>query len=87
MLKEPENTIYPDSSRLQHGERREPHTWGKRNWFQLGVFFATIGIYIVMVYTAGIAEHWKSSVTEHEFRARLQTIDSPEITHPTVRFK
>jgi hypothetical protein len=46
-----------------------------------------IGIYVMMVYTAGITGHWKSSVTENEFRARLQTIDSPEITHPKVRFK
>ncbi len=46
-----------------------------------------IGIYIVMVYAAGITGHWKSSMTEHEFSARLKTINSPEITHPAVRFR
>ena len=44
-------------------------------------------IYIEIVYAAGITGHWKSSVTENEFRSRLQTINSPEITNPTVRFK
>ncbi|MBW2252383.1 MAG: 4Fe-4S binding protein [Deltaproteobacteria bacterium] len=44
MLKESENTIYSDSPLLQHEERRKPRAWGKRNWFQLGVFLATIGI-------------------------------------------
>ena len=44
MLKESENTIYSDSSLLQHEETREPHAWGKRSWFQWAVFLATIGI-------------------------------------------
>jgi MinD superfamily P-loop ATPase len=60
---------------------------GKTFWNAAKLGTVIIGIYIMMVYTAGITGHWKSSVTEHEFRARLQTIDSPEITHPKVRFK
>ena len=60
---------------------------GKTFWNAAMLGTVIIGIYIMMAYTAGITGHWKSSVTETEFRARLQTIDSPEITHPTVRFK
>ena len=207
MLKKSENTVYFDSSLLKREERTKPHAWGKRNWFQLGVFLVTIGIgfqffiyvhqasgngivtvvrppgvedflpigalmgllalcsptriqrdphtcigckscsqacpyylpvdrkryilspecngcmectrvcpvestlelktagtgvsgwgtvklgtviigiFIGMVYVAGITGHWKSSVTENEFRVKLRTINSPEFTHPTVRFK
>ncbi|MBW2709277.1 MAG: 4Fe-4S binding protein [Deltaproteobacteria bacterium] len=60
---------------------------GVNGWNAVKLSTVIIGIYIMMVYTAGITGHWQSSVTEHEFRARLQTIDSPEITHPKVRFK
>jgi hypothetical protein len=59
---------------------------GKNSWSTAMLGIVIIGIYIGVVYTAGITGHWKSSTTEHEFRARLQTINSPEITHPTVRF-
>lgn len=58
---------------------------GKTSWHSAGLGTVIIGLYGVMVYTAGITGHWKSSVTEHEFRARLQMIHSPEMTHPTVR--
>ncbi len=59
---------------------------GKTGWDTAKLGIVIIGIFIVMVYTAGITGHWKSSVTENEFRARLRTINSPEFTHPTVRF-
>ena len=57
---------------------------GKTFWNTARLGMVIIGIYILMVYMAGITGHWKSSVTDHEFRARLLTIDSPEITHPSV---
>lgn len=60
---------------------------GKNGWSTAKVGPIIIGIYIVMVYAAGITGHWKSSMTEHEFSARLKTINSPEITHPAVRFR
>jgi len=60
---------------------------GVTGWNAAKLGAVIIGIYIMMVYAAGITGHWESSVTETEFRARLQTIDSPEITHPKVRFK
>ena len=60
---------------------------GKTGWNTARLGTVIIGIYIGMVYAAGITGHWKSSVTENEFRARLQIINSPEITHPKVRFK
>ncbi len=60
---------------------------GKNSWSTAKLGAVVIGIYIVMVYTAGITGHWKSSVTEHEFRVRLQTINSPEFTHPSVSFR
>jgi hypothetical protein len=60
---------------------------GNNGWSTAKLGTVVIGIYIGMVYAAGITGHWKSLVTEHEFRARLQTINSPEITHPTVRFR
>ncbi|MBW1868906.1 MAG: 4Fe-4S binding protein, partial [Deltaproteobacteria bacterium] len=54
-MRESENIIYSDSSLLQDEERRKPHAWGKRNWFQFGVFLATIGIglqFIIYVHQA-----------------------------------
>ncbi len=60
---------------------------GKIGWNTARLGIVIIGIYVMMVYTAGITGHWKSSVSENEFRAGLQTIDSPEITHPKVLFK
>jgi hypothetical protein len=44
-----------------------------------------MGLFIGLVYTAGITGHWKSSVTEQEFRMMLKNIDSPAYTHPGVR--
>jgi hypothetical protein len=40
-----------------------------------------------LVFTARMTGHWQSSVTEQEFRLRLQTIDSPKVSHPAVRFR
>jgi len=60
---------------------------GRNNWSTAKLGTVVIGIYIVMVYAAGITGHWKSSVTEHEFSARLQTINSSEIKHPAVGFR
>lgn len=60
---------------------------GKNGWNKAKLGTVIIGMYIGMVYSAGITGHWKSSVTEHEFRVRLQTINAPENTHPTVRFR
>ncbi|MCP4576329.1 MAG: 4Fe-4S binding protein [Deltaproteobacteria bacterium] len=60
---------------------------GANGWNTARLGTVIMGIVILMVYIAGITGHWKSSVTENEFRARLKTIDSPEITHPKVRFK
>ena len=59
---------------------------GKNGWNTAKLGTVVIAIFIGMVYTAGITGHWKSSTTEHEYRMRLQTINSPEITHPTVPF-
>ena len=58
---------------------------GETGWNRAGLGTVIIGIFIMMVYTAGITGRWKSSVTENEFRARLQTVDSPEITHPKIQ--
>jgi len=60
---------------------------GKNSWRTAKLGAVIIGIYIVMVYAAGITGHWKSLVSEHEFRVRLQTINSPEFTHPSVQFR
>ena len=60
---------------------------GMTGWNTARLGTVIIGIFIIMVYTASITGHWKSSVSENEFRARLKTIDSPQITHPKVQFK
>ena len=60
---------------------------GKNGWSTAKLGIVIIGIYTGVVYIAGITGHWKSSITEHEFRVRLQNINSPEITHPTVGFR
>ena len=54
-------------------------------WSPLKLGVVILGLFIGLVYTAEITGHWKSSVTEHEFRMRLKEIDSPAYTHPGVR--
>jgi hypothetical protein len=56
-------------------------------WSPLKLGVVILGLFIGLVYTAEISGHWKSSVTEHEFRMRLKNIDSPAYTHPGVRGK
>jgi hypothetical protein len=41
-----------------------------------------IVLYPGLVYTAKVTEHWNSSVTQEEFRLRLQEIHVAEYTHP-----
>jgi polyferredoxin len=67
----------------------ELKTKGIRNkaWSPAILGTIIIGLFIVVVYTAGITGHWKSSVSEHEFRMRLQAIDSPQYTHPRARMR
>ena len=54
-------------------------------WSPLKLGVVIMVLFIGLVYTAGITGHWKSSVTEQEFRMRLKEIDSPSYTHPGVR--
>jgi polyferredoxin len=56
-------------------------------WSPLRLGVVILGLFIGLVYTAEISGHWKSSVTEQEFRMRLKNIDSPAYTHPGVRGK
>ena len=63
-------------------------TAGARRWFWSPV---KVGAFIVLLFacvycSANVTGHWRSSMTGREFRARLETIDSPEYTHPAVRF-
>lgn len=49
-----------------------------------GVF---IGLsFLLVVYLASISGHWRGSLSDHEFRVRLKTIDAPENTHPSINF-
>ena len=56
-------------------------------WSPLKLGVVILGLFIGLVYTAEISGHWKSSVTEQEFRMRFKEIDSPAYTHPGVRGK
>lgn len=48
---------------------------------RLGILIALL--FVVTVYIADVTGHWRGNVTEGEFRTRLETIDSPENTHPS----
>ncbi len=56
--------------------------WRGKAWSPKSLGAVILGLFIVVVYVAGITGHWKSSVSDHEFRVRLQAIDSPKYTHP-----
>jgi polyferredoxin len=53
----------------------------KRVWSPLRLGVVILGLFAGVMYTAEITGHWKSRVTENEFRMRLKEID----THPGVR--
>jgi len=54
----------------------------KKFWSTAKLGVVIIVLYVGLVYTATITGHWKSSVSEQEFRIRLQEIDTPQYTHP-----
>lgn len=61
-------------------------TAGLKNHFwtqtRVGIF---IGLFFLLtVYTASIAGFWQSGVSDHEFRVRLESIDSPANSHPEM---
>jgi MinD superfamily P-loop ATPase len=60
---------------------------GKYVWNTAKVSIVIVGLFAGLVFTARMTGHWQSSVTEQEFRLRLQTIDSPKVSHPAVRFR
>jgi len=54
----------------------------KKVWSAARLGAAIIVLYLGLVYAASITGHWNSSVSEHEFRLRLQEIHSAKYTHP-----
>jgi polyferredoxin len=56
----------------------------KHVWAPIHLGMVIVVVFMVMVYTARITGHWKSSVTDHEFQVRLLVVDSPAYTHPRV---
>lgn len=48
--------------------------------FFIGLFF------LLTVYGAALTGHWKSGVSDMQFRVRLQSIDAPDNTHPSIDF-
>jgi len=57
-----------------------------RFWTHRKVGLIIIFSFIFAVCVANITGHWSSSITDHEFKIRLRTIDAPENTHPTIDF-
>jgi len=39
--------------------------------------------FAVMVFTAQISGHWKSAISDDEFKMFLRMVDSPALIHPT----
>lgn len=74
--------VCPVKDTLQLKTKSVRHVWSP---LKLGVVI--MGLFLALVYTAEITGHWKSSVTENEFRMRLKEIDSPAYSHPGVRRK
>lgn len=58
---------------------------GRRAWSLASLGAVVVVVFVGLVYTAQITGHWKSSVTEHEFRLRLKEVDSPKYLHPGIR--
>lgn len=56
----------------------------KKVWAPAKLGAIIIGVFIVVVYSAEITGHWKSRMSEYEFRMRLQALDSPKYRHPGV---
>ena len=61
--------------------------FSKTPWSPLKLGIVIMGLFVVLLFTAGITGHWKSSLSAHEFRIRLQEINSPKYTHPGARGK
>jgi hypothetical protein len=59
--------------------------FSRKPWSPLKLGIVIMGLFVALFYTAEITGHWKSSLSEHEFRTRLQEINSPKYTHPGVR--
>ncbi len=53
-------------------------------WTPVVMGAVIIGFFVLSVYTAKITGHWKSSVSEHEFRMRLIEIDTSKLAHPSI---
>ena len=54
----------------------------KKFWSTTKLGLVIILLYVGLVYTASITGHWKSNVSEQEFRLRLKEIHMPQYTHP-----
>ena len=54
----------------------------KKVWSAARLGAVIIVLYLGLVYAASITGHWNSSVSEQEFRSRLQEIHLSEYTHP-----
>ena len=54
----------------------------KKAWSVARLGTVILVLYLGLVYAASITGHWKSSVSEKEFRVRLQEIHSAKYTHP-----
>lgn len=52
---------------------------------QLG--FLIMMIFFSMIYFSKISGHWKSSISDQEFRMLLRMMDSSEIVHPSMNLK
>ena len=54
------------------------------HWTRMSV--AVASLFLLLVYTAQVTGHWKSQISDQEFRVRLRMIDAPENTHPSIKF-
>lgn len=54
-------------------------------WSQVSLGLLLVIFFVSLVYAARITGHWKSSLSEEEFKIRLLHIDSPAYRHPSVR--
>ncbi len=54
-------------------------------WTAAGLSLSIVLIFTASVYTARITGHWQSRLSVDEFRHLIKGIDSPRMTHPSVR--
>ncbi|MFZ1986652.1 MAG: 4Fe-4S binding protein [Desulfatitalea sp.] len=56
----------------------------RRYWSPAKAGLFIVLFFVLTVYLASVSGHWRGAVSDEEFRVRLEQIDAPDNTHPSV---